>query len=109
MAKAPAKRAVKARKTTSVKKPSPRRGKAPVALIKRSVDDFTNEMKTKKLIDLLTNIDEAKLDDEDREYVVISLQVEASYAARNGVDKVLISKREWAILNACQKTVKVEV
>ena len=109
MAKTPAKRASVARKTTSVKKPTPRKGKAPVAPIKRSVEDFTNEMKTKKLIDLLTNIDESKLDDEDREYVVIALQVEASYAARNGVDKVLISKREWAILNACQKTVKVEV
>ena len=109
MAKAPPKRASVARKTTSVKKPTPRKGKAPVAPIKRSVEDFTNEMKTKKLIDLLTNIDESKLDDEDREYVVIALQVEASYAARNGVDKVLISKREWAILNACQKTVKVEV
>ena len=109
MAKAPAKRAVKARKTTSVKKPSPRNGKAPVAPIKRSVEDFTNEMKTKKLIDLLTNIDEAKLDDEDREYVVISLQVEASYAAHNQVESVLISQKEYAILHACQKQQKVEV
>ena len=101
MAKAPPKRASVARKTTSVKKPTPRKGKAPVAPIKRSVEDFTNEMKTKKLIDLLTNIDESKLDDEDREYVVIALQVEASYAAH--------SQKEYAILHACQKQAKVEV
>lgn len=109
MAKTPAKRASVARKTTSVKKPTPRKGKAPVALIKRSVDEFDNDMYTNRLVDMLGNIDIEKVDDEDREYAVISLQVEASYAARNGVDKVLISKREWAILNACQKTVKVEV
>lgn len=109
MAKAPAKRAVKPPKTTSVKKPTPRKGKAPVAVIKRSVDDFDNDMLTSRLVYLLGNIDIEKLDDEDREYVVISLQVEASYAARNGVEKVQISKREWAILNACQKQQKVEV
>ena len=109
MAKAPPKRASVARKTTSVKKPTPRKGKAPVAPIKRSVEDFTNEMKTKKLIDLLTNIDESKLDDEDREYVVIALQVEASYAAHNYVESILISQKEYAILHACQKQAKVEV
>lgn len=109
MAKAPPKRASVARKTTSVKKPTPRKGKAPVAPIKRSVEDFTNDMKTKKLIDLLTNIDESKLDDEDREYVVIALQVEASYAAHNHVESILISQKEYAILHACQKQAKVEV
>ena len=109
MAKAPPKRASVARKTTSVKKPTPRKGKALVASIKRSVEDFTNEMKTKKLIDLLTNIDESKLDDEDREYVVIALQVEASYAAHNQVESILISQKEYAILHACQKQAKVEV
>ena len=109
MAKTPAKRASVARKTTSVKKPTPRKGKAPVAPIKRSVDEFDNDMYTNRLVDMLGNIDIEKVDDEDREYAVISLQVEASYAAHNHVESILISQKEYAILHACQKQAKVEV
>ena len=109
MAKTPAKRASVARKTTSVKKPTPRKGKAPVSYTKRSVDEFDNDMYTNRLVDMLGNIDIEKVDDEDREYVVISLQVEASYAAHNQVESVLISQKEYAILHACQKQQKVEV
>ena len=109
MAKAPPKRASVARKTTSVKKPTPRKGKAPVAYTKRSVDEFDNDMYTNRLVDMLGNIDIEKVDDEDREYAVISLQVEASYAAHNHVESILISQKEYAILHACQKQAKVEV